>query len=670
MSVWSSIKSVFSKPSSSTSTSSTSTYTPYSGSTVTTKVSSGGTVTVPSSIAGGTVTIPKSLGGSGTPEPTRSSRGSSGGTTTTTQQTTTQDTINQVTGTLGTTQTSGFTGKVEEFGQFQDTRTSLPSRTQYFAGGLLLGGFKPTGTGKGQFESFGGASGNITPADITFTSGGGITSQVVNLRPSEIGITDYSYQEVGGQSLLPQQKESKLLNFYEKASDLFLKIDTLGVKQLYEARKEGKLIGEPVPITPTPATASKLLGTSRLVFTGVTQNINGRKIITDIGFMSKYDFFPLGTTQKGIATTETIFGKENQNLFISKGVGQLFKRGATFPSAAEKVLTGQKFASTSMGLAVEGKGKTAAFSVGRLAPKILKSSESFPFADVSIIKKGNTITGLVGRTFVGTGETISTKISKPIQTAGILKDIEKPFTFRFIPEGTRGQVALSSRVISAGNTLNLGMQREVGILQTQQLIRGFSSTIQPPKVISGVSQLTRLTSLTGIKYVGSLDLKKTITGYSVSSGLMTGNKLTSSLVQRNIPIQKAITGVIPTQKTRQKNIVSTIPLLNTKTIQISQPRLTQSTRGTPFIPPRLSFPTSPIPLIPYGFLGLGSRRGRGSSLFGNFYSSYTPSLTARTFRLYGKVSKSSLRTGIVSPFQRRYLLGSKRKVKGGRKKRR
>jgi len=70
-------------------------------------------------------------------------------------------------------------------------------------------------------------------------------------------------------------------------------------------------------------------------------------------------------------------------------------------------------------------------------------------------------------------------------------------------------------------------------------------------------------------------------------------------------------------------------------------------------------------ILPPGFFlgpGLRTRPSLRGGIFGSFKKSYTPSLTARTFRLYGKVSKQAL-TGQVSPFERRYLLSTKKRRK-------
>ncbi|PIN94782.1 hypothetical protein COU61_00245 [Candidatus Pacearchaeota archaeon CG10_big_fil_rev_8_21_14_0_10_35_13] len=59
-------------------------------------------------------------------------------------------------------------------------------------------------------------------------------------------------------------------------------------------------------------------------------------------------------------------------------------------------------------------------------------------------------------------------------------------------------------------------------------------------------------------------------------------------------------------------------------------------------------------------MGLASGRRYSRSLTGSFLSSYTPSLTSTTFGLFGKPSKTALTTGVVTPFERRYIVRRKK----------
>ena len=130
-------------------------------------------------------------------------------------------------------------------------------------------------------------------------------------------------------------------------------------------------------------------------------------------------------------------------------------------------------------------------------------------------------------------------------------------------------------------------------------------------------------------------------------------------IQQGLIFPGLLTGTISRQRERTLLIPreALIPRLTTERFTFV---------GTP-IRPRFDIPGGFI--FPFGFLGLESRKGRGSSLFGRFYSRYSPSLTSRTFGLFGRPSKRALRTGVVTPFERRYLLG-RSKRRSSRKRRR
>jgi len=86
-----------------------------------------------------------------------------------------------------------------------------------------------------------------------------------------------------------------------------------------------------------------------------------------------------------------------------------------------------------------------------------------------------------------------------------------------------------------------------------------------------------------------------------------------------------------------------------------------TSRITP--PTNFKLPRIPVPIFPLGGgLFLNTRQGRSYALRGSFKASYTPSLLASTFRLFGTVPKR-FRSGNVDPFGTRFISSGKRRKK-------
>lgn len=473
--------------------------------------------------------------------------------------------------------------------------------------------------------------------------------------PEVKGVIDVNPSEVGTLGLGAGYYYGRTVTF----------IDTLGglLPELPSNVRAGSL-----PLTPSPAAAAQIFSGGRSVITGFTQTVGRRKVITEAAFEYK-PYFPLARTERGIATTETLFfGTGRAQPYVGTGVGNIIKSGKA----------GKIFGAGEAGVAFIGKERTVITAgLGRVAPNLLQAEKTLPYATAGIAKRAGRseeFIGLIGRTFVGRGDAIPLR-GGAIETAGLFKEVTRTPVFEFIPLGAKGgRAALLPRFDSLPAALEIGARGRVGLLQAQRLASFYRPT-QTLKV-SGLLPLYGVGGVLSGSIVGRSfrPSDNLLSDFARGFGLQAtrpaqtqefrySQRYSTRLISapyisgREISSYRFIDIARPIQRTR----TFTIPgIINVPKTIFGTPPATTFRTPTTFKPPRIPGLPPGIGIPPGFFLTLKTRPGRGSSLFGAFYPRYSPSLTARAFRLFGRPSKKAL-TGQVTPFERRYLLFGKRR---------
>lgn len=354
----------------------------------------------------------------------------------------------------------------------------------------------------------------------------------------------------------------------------------------------------PIIITPSSAALAAIAKPTKVVFTGVTQQVVGRKVITDAAFKIKYPTL-FAKTEKGVITTITNIGRSGKT-FGSQAVGRVGFTKLNFPTGTISVGVKKRFLGVSGGKAFIGDKTTVTISTGKIASRIKEFtygpikmsvqrkfalSKSKPFFDIGITKRGETAIGTIGKTFVGTptGKAIPISPRTGIETVGLIKETGKPLTLITDVKGA----ALLSRMPSIKTALTLSPLRQIGLQQTQAFTRAFSLTISPtPTTIPFVSG-AGISSIEATKLISPRETTRTFTG--------TYSPIRESFIQTStfFPLQKQPTLQTTTTGIRQ----TTVQKQMFSPITIQRPVQIQPTRQTTRIQQRFFYIQRQVPRI-------------------------------------------------------------------------
>lgn len=111
---------------------------------------------------------------------------------------------------------TGFTGRVEQYGQFQNTSTALPEKTTYYSYGKQVGSYQPTGTGKGKF------TGSVSqPTEFNLSTG-----EKVRLNKNQI-TTQTPAKQTRQPAPIPTSTPIDFQKVYEQLPELRLQLSPL-----------------------------------------------------------------------------------------------------------------------------------------------------------------------------------------------------------------------------------------------------------------------------------------------------------------------------------------------------------------------------------------------------------------------------------------------------------
>jgi hypothetical protein len=334
------------------------------------------------------------------------------------------------------------------------------------------------------------------------------TARVLDREPKEVAEDIVFVPKEFVEPARPRGVVEKFQTGLEKIGQFPTPIPGVDVKSFFfgpELPEGVRFIAEPTPIGLSPASAAAVWGTARVAFTGVAQQIAGRQITTDLAFLVRYPFFPLGVTRKGVATAETfIIGQTARRaVFIETGVAGMVRRAVRFPTATEIIRRGRVMGSAGMGEVITGAtGKMAiATTFGRIAPNLIrKPGRTVPFIAADLVKK-------VGpRDVLTRGLLYTEKISPTtaIKTAGLIRETTRIPTriFTPFPADVRGVAPLIPRLISTKPITTplqgLDPGRAAGILGAARLVQPYVRGLPTPRIITTTALTGRITPLLGL----------------------------------------------------------------------------------------------------------------------------------------------------------------------------
>ena len=336
------------------------------------------------------------------------------------------------------------------------------------------------------------------------------------------------------------------------------------------------------PITPTTGQIEReLFEVGKVRLAGVTQEVGKGRAVTEAGF----EVTRAGKAVKGIVSVKSI---QQQQAVISAARGQVVARGVSFPSAKEVIKISKPFKVVEVAKVTEKEGLflTRAMGITRTGAEKL----TYRAAGVSI-RRGEYI-AQVGATITPEGEAVSLGLLK-------IKPGGPPTTFRVT--GVPGAKANLNQIMSS-STAEL---KAVGLEATKSAVR--AGVQVPPKPITQILPMVSAKAVTKpvqeLKTISQITRAETIPAQKITQIPVAAQRVRQ--VGRQRYVQRQVVAQVPAQAILQKPLLVTKPTAAQKTLQrqrtisrlLTPQRAIQ--RAVPFIrTPIPKIPKTPVALFP------------------------------------------------------------------------